>query len=64
MLGLTEPEFEYTDKATFLTAPNRMDPKEVVRLLKDAQKRRVNPQLIVEWNTACKSYSEKRKWFG
>ncbi len=51
-------------KATFLTAPNRMDPKEVVRLLKDAQKRRVNPQLIVEWNTACKSYSEKRKWFG
>ena len=51
-------------KTTFPTAPNRMAVKEVVRLLKDAQNRRVNPRLIVEWNTACKSYSEKRKWFG
>lgn len=51
-------------KATFPTAPNRMDVTEVIRLLKDAQSRRENNQLIAEWNTACKLYSKKISWFG
>lgn len=50
-------------KATFPTAPNRMDRSEVLRLLQDAQNRRVAPQLIEEWTTACKLYSEKKGWF-
>ena len=51
-------------KASFPTAPNRMDSTEVVRLLKEAQKRRKNPRLIEEWNVACKLYSQKKRWFG
>ena len=50
-------------KATFPTAPNRMERSEVIRLLLDAQNRRENPLLIEEWTTACRLYSEKKGLF-
>lgn len=50
-------------KAAFPTTPNRMDEKEVIRLLKEAQLRRENTELIGEWKKACEIYSKRKSWF-